>query len=320
MTPTGLVHHPGCLDHLTGPGHPERPERLAAVHRRLESSGLAAELDLLEASPAAPEWIAGVHGGDHVRFVEERAAEGFGLLDAGDTAISSGSYGAARLAAGAALDAVDRVLAGEWANAFALVRPPGHHAERARSMGFCLFNNVAIAARYLQRHHGLERIAILDWDVHHGNGTQHLFESDPSVFFASLHQWPRYPGTGAERERGIGAGEGATLNRPMDAGTGDAEWLAALEREVLPALESFAPQALLVSAGFDAHRADPLSGTRLTEEGFRGMSALALEAAARTCGGRLISVLEGGYDLEALASSVEAHLGELLTAARADPR
>ena len=203
--------------------------------------------------------------------------------------------------------------AGEWQNAFCAVRPPGHHAERERAMGFCLFNNVALAAAAL-RASGVERVAILDWDVHHGNGTQHLFERDPSIFYASLHQWPLYPGTGAAHERGVGAGEGATLNCPQPPGSGDAEWLDTLESRVLPELERFRPGFVLVSAGFDAHRLDPLSGTCLSEDGYRRMSARMLELARAHAGGRLVSVLEGGYHLSALAACVETHLGELVGA------
>jgi acetoin utilization deacetylase AcuC-like enzyme len=201
---------------------------------------------------------------------------------------------------------------GVWANAFVACRPPGHHAEAREAMGFCLFNNVAVAAAHLRIRRGVERVAILDWDVHHGNGTQHIFEADPSVFYASLHQWPWYPGTGAADECGIGAGDGATLNCPMRAGTGDREWLHALETQVFPALEAFDPGFVLVSAGFDAHERDPLSHTRVTTDGFRRMTELAKALAASRCGGRLVSVLEGGYDLGALAESVEAHVAELL--------
>jgi acetoin utilization deacetylase AcuC-like enzyme len=190
------------------------------------------------------------------------------------------------------------------------VRPPGHHAERAAAMGFCAFNNVALAAAHLLER-GLERVAIVDWDVHHGNGTQHLFEADPRVFFASLHQWPLYPGTGRASERGVGAGEGATLNLPQPPGAGDREWLGAFEGALLPALERFDPQFVLVSAGYDAHRDDPLADQRLSEDAYARMARGLLDLARARCGGRLVAVLEGGYDLRALASSVEATVGEL---------
>ena len=201
--------------------------------------------------------------------------------------------------------------------AFVAARPPGHHAEEQTAMGFCLFNNAAIAARALQREHGIERVAILDWDVHHGNGTQHLFERDPSVFYASLHQYPHYPGTGAASERGLGEGAGATLNLPQAAGSGDREWLGALEDEALPALEDFDPGFLIVSAGFDAHVRDPLSATRVSTEAYAEMTRLVL-ALAQRFGGKVVSLLEGGYDLEGLSASVEAHVGALVAdAARA---
>jgi acetoin utilization deacetylase AcuC-like enzyme len=207
--------------------------------------------------------------------------------------------------------AVDLVLDGVCDNAFVPARPPGHHAERAEAMGFCLFNNAAIAAAHLRLRRGLGRVAILDWDVHHGNGTQHLFEADPAVFYASLHQWPLYPGTGKADERGRDAGEGATLNAPQPPGAGDREWLAALDGTILPALEAFRPEFLVVSAGFDAHERDPLAQTRLSTEAFGRMTASALDLARRCCGGRLVSLLEGGYDLDALADSVAAHVAEL---------
>ena len=229
----------------------------------------------------------------------------------GDTVVSAVSFEAAARAAGGLILACERVLDGEWRNAFCAVRPPGHHAESDRAMGFCLFNNVAVAAAALLAR-GLSRVAILDWDVHHGNGTQHVFESEPRVFYASLHQWPLYPGTGAEDERGTGDGEGATLNTPMDAGSNDADWLDAMESRVLPALETFAPEFVLVSAGFDAHRLDPLAGVDLTEDAYRGMTRGVLEVANRTASGRLVSVLEGGYHLEALSLSAAAHVGELI--------
>jgi acetoin utilization deacetylase AcuC-like enzyme len=315
MTATGLVHHPLCLEHFAGPFHPERPERLTAILDRLRSSGLTSELELVEASAAPLDAIARVHSSALIREIERAASSGRAQLDDGDTYVSDDSYAAALRAAGGGIDAAERVLSGEWKNAFVAVRPPGHHAEETHAMGFCLFNNVAIVAKHL-RARGVERVAVVDWDVHHGNGTQHLFERDPSVFYASLHQFPHYPGTGARRERGIGAGEGATLNCPMPAGSGDREWLAAFESDVLRALEDFRPQFVLVSAGFDAHRDDPLSGTRVTEEGFRAMSRGLLALAERHAQGRVVSLLEGGYQLESLASSALAHVEELRASSR----
>jgi acetoin utilization deacetylase AcuC-like enzyme len=214
------------------------------------------------------------------------------------------------LAAGGVVNAADAVARGEAGRAFCAVRPPGHHAERSNAMGFCFFNNVAIAAEYLRHQHGIERIAILDWDVHHGNGTQHYFEADPNVFFCSIHQHPDtlYPGTGYAEERGTGAGMGATLNVPMAPGSGDEEYRRAFETTILPALDRFRPEFLLISAGFDAHRADPLGHIKLSTEMFGWMTLHAMELARRHCGGRIVSVLEGGYDLTALADSVQAHL------------
>jgi len=311
MASTGFVFHPDCLRHEPGRAHPERPGRLQAVHARLQESGAWKDLDVVEPREASTDEILAVHAADHLTRVRAACDVAPIAID-GDTAVSTGSWRAALLAAGGLLEACDRVLSGDWANAFCAVRPPGHHAEVDRAMGFCLFNNVAVAARYLQTRHGLERIAILDWDVHHGNGTQHVFERDAHVFYASLHQWPLYPGTGAEDERGLGAGEGTTLNRPMNAGSTDADWLGELETHVLPALEAFKPEFVLVSAGFDAHRLDPLAGVNLSADGFRALTRRVLELAQRTANGRLVSVLEGGYHLEALAASAEAHVEELL--------
>jgi acetoin utilization deacetylase AcuC-like enzyme len=225
-----------------------------------------------------------------------------------DTCISPDSYRVALLAVGGALLAVDQVVEGRPDNAFVALRPPGHHAERERAMGFCLFNNVAIAARYAQRRYGLKRVLIVDWDVHHGNGTQHTFEDDPSVLFFSTHQFPFYPGTGRTSERGTGAGLGYTLNVPLAAGCGDNEYRQVFEKILYPAAQAFEPQLVLVSAGFDAHRNDPLASMNVTEDGYAHMTSIVRDIAERYCEGRLVSLLEGGYNLEALAHSVERHL------------
>ncbi len=277
---------------------------------RLESSGQLAELDKLEPEPLDPETTLLAHSRDHLERVRAACARAPMALD-GDTAVSEGSWDASLRAAGGLVAACERVKQGTWKRAFCAVRPPGHHAERERAMGFCLFNSVAIAAAQLCAS-GLERVAILDWDVHHGNGTQHIFERDPHVLYASLHQWPLYPGTGAAEERGLGEGDGATLNCPQPAGAQDADWLRAFEGVVLPALESFRPEFILISAGFDAHRLDPLAGTSLTEAAYASMTSQLLRFAQETCEGRLVSVLEGGYHLDALAACVETHVGELL--------
>jgi acetoin utilization deacetylase AcuC-like enzyme len=311
---TGLVYHPLYRNHLTGPDHPERPERVVAVVRRLEESGLTQEIDVMEPGAAETRWLALVHGEDYIARVRDTCERGDPLLDSGDTSISTASYKIALLAAGGALAAADRILAGDWRNAFVACRPPGHHAEARQGMGFCLFNNAAVVAAYLRHKAGVDRVAVLDWDVHHGNGTQHIFETDPTVFYASLHQWPLYPGTGRAEERGVGAGVGATLNCPMSAGDGDDEYLRAFDDAVLPALSRFAPEVVVISAGFDAHSADPLSGTRVSTEGFRLMTRLVADLARSSARGRVISLLEGGYDLEALAASVQVHVEELKAA------
>jgi acetoin utilization deacetylase AcuC-like enzyme len=311
---TGLVWHPAFLEHDTGAGHPERPARLRAVLDRLRADGLLGDVAVHEPGEAALDAVAAVHDAA-VPARAKAVAERGGVLDGGDTVVSTGSWRAALLAAGGAVEAADRVLDGTWRNAFVLCRPPGHHAERTASMGFCLLNNVAVAAAHLRRR-GVERVAIVDFDVHHGNGTQEIFETDPTVFYASVHQWPWYPGTGSARERGRGAGEGATLNCPLAAGTGDLEWVAAVEEAIVPAVDRFDPGFVLVSAGFDAHDRDPLSGTRVTETGFLRLTQALLDLARRRSGGRLVACLEGGYDLDALAASVSAHVGALTGASR----
>ncbi len=308
---TGFVAHADQERHDTGPGHPERADRHRAVVARIAESGLASHLDRVDATPIAPELLCRVHDPAHVAEVERAIAAGARLLDEGDTRVSSGSWRAALLAAGGVVDAVDRVMSGHWQNGFVAARPPGHHAERGAAMGFCAFNNVAVAAAHLRQHHGLERVAIVDWDVHHGNGTQHVFERDAHVYFASLHQWPLYPGSGRATERGIGAGEGATRNCPLPPGSGDREWLATFENVVLRDLEAFDPEFVLVSAGYDAHRDDPLGQTELTTAAYGRMTAWLSQFARERCAGRIVLALEGGYDLEALAASVEASIAEL---------
>ena len=314
MGTTGLITHEDCLLHDTGAGHPERPDRLRAVLSRLDVAGVGAELERRSAPAVEPGALLRVHP---ARYVDRIAAacEAGPLHVDGDTAVCPASFRAALLAAGGVVSAAHSVWDGAWHNAFVAVRPPGHHAESGEALGFCLFNSVAVAARALQAR-GARRVAILDWDVHHGNGTQHLFEADPTVFYASLHQWPLYPGTGAACERGVGAGEGATLNLPMPPGTGDREWVGALEAVVLPALDAFAPEAILISAGFDAHRLDPLAACTLSAEGFAALTRLVVDFAKGCARGRVVSVLEGGYHLEALAESARRHVEVLREAAR----
>ncbi len=317
MLPTGLVLDPGFFAHDTGSTHPESPRRLDAITRGLNASDLVDRLVRLPAPPADRKWLRTVHTAQHVdRLAHVSPEQGHVYLD-GDTPMSPESYHAALQAVGGTLAAIDAVMDGRVANAFCAVRPPGHHAEPDRAMGFCLFNNVAIGARYVQKRYGLARVAVLDWDVHHGNGTQAAFYDDPTVLYISLHQYPWYPGTGSAEEVGAGRGEGLTLNIPMAAGRGDDEYLKAFDLRVGPAVREFAPDFVLISAGFDAHRDDPLAMMAVTEFGFRGMTDAVNDWAAVTARGRVVSCLEGGYNLTALASSVETHVRALTEASTA---
>ena len=312
MNATGFVYHHDFLNHLTGEGHAERPQRLSSILTLLEQNGLLKKLTQLQPGLCDLNWLEGVHPKSFIESILEASKTGPGSLDP-DTSVSQGSFLAAHRAVSAALQACDEVAAGRLNNAFCAIRPPGHHAETRKAMGFCLFNNVAVAARYLQRKHGAEKILIVDWDVHHGNGTQEIFYEDPSVFYFSTHQFPFYPGTGARSETGAGRGVGATLNVPLTAGCGDLEYVTAFEKELLPAAERFKPDFILISAGFDAHVEDPLAEMRVTEEGFGLMTRMVGEMAKEISGGKIVSLLEGGYNLDALARSVARHLEELLT-------
>ena len=300
MSRTGFLTHSAYLEHDAGPDNPERPARLTAILEQLERSGVLECLNSLTPDPAPISWIEEVHSAEHVQRIRDLSAVG-SLVPA------------ATVASGGVLQAIDEVLSGRWSNAFCAHRPPGHHAETATAMGFCYFNHVAIGARYAQLKHGIERVAIIDWDVHHGNGTQHTFYDDPSVLFFSIHQFPLYPGTGARGERGDGRGTGATLNAPVAAGVGDAEYLQIFRDELAPAIATFQPELILLSAGFDAHRRDPLGGVELSEEGYGDLTAAVMEMASDCCSGRLVSLLEGGYDLRGTALSVQCHL-EVLSA------
>jgi acetoin utilization deacetylase AcuC-like enzyme len=312
MGRTGLVYHPTYLEHDMGAGHPESPQRLRAIMHRLEQSGTMARLTNIEPRRAEDEWITQIHTPDYVAALHRHApASGRVPLDP-DTSMSPGSLTAAYVAAGGALAAADAVMAGQVDHVFCAVRPPGHHAEAGRAMGFCLFNNVAIAARYIQKRYGLKKVLIVDWDVHHGNGTQHSFEDDPSVFFFSTHQYPHYPGTGRASERGRGAGEGFTINVPMESGEGDETYRTVFQQSLVPAADRFRPDFVIISAGFDAHQDDPLAGMGLTEEGYAELTRIVAGIAARHAQGRIVSSLEGGYNLTALASSVDRHIQALL--------
>lgn len=308
MARTGVVIDERYLGHDTGPGHPERPQRVAVLLDliRQRAPGLVA----VPARLASAGELSLVHDGRHVEHVA--ATEGLPHYSFDpDTPASHDSYAAARLAAGGLLALLDEIAAGRLDNGFALVRPPGHHAERLRAMGFCLFNNVAVGAEYLRRRHGCERVLVMDWDLHHGNGTQHLFEGDPGVLYVSTHQYPYYPGTGAFDEQGQGTGAGYTVNVPFPAGFGNAEYAEAFHRVIAPIAHRYQPDFVLISAGFDCHARDPLGGMAVTEPGFRFMARALLEVARDCAGGRCAAVLEGGYDLTAIRQSVAAVLDEL---------
>jgi len=311
-----VVADPRYAAHAGPAGHPERPERLAAVDGALDRFGAA--LVRRRPRPAEPDELLAVHDRAHLELVRRAAAAGSGQLDP-DTFVSPASYDVALLAAGGSVDLALRVASGDARAGFAAVRPPGHHAERDRAMGFCLFNNAAIAARAVQREAGVERVLILDWDVHHGNGTQHTFEADPSVLYVSTHQYPFYPGTGAVGEIGFGRGEGATLNIPMPAGCGDAEYIGVFQRIIAPAARAFRPDYWIISCGFDAHEDDPLAAMRVTQSGYAALTAIVRSLADELSGGRMLFVLEGGYSLRGLREGVEALIAGLLADAPAPP-
>ena len=305
---TLLITHPACLDHLMPAGHPERPDRLRAIDRALEHERFQL-LARAEAPRAELDIISLCHPMEYVTAIRDAAPQaGLSYLDA-DTSMSPGSYEAALRAAGGAVFAVDEVMAGRAKNGFVATRPPGHHSETARPMGFCLFNNAAIAARYAQKKHGAERSAVIDFDVHHGNGSQDIFWSDRTVMYGSTHQMPLYPGTGAKSERGD---HNTIVNAPLRPGDGGDKFREAFESVILPRLRDFAPDFLVISAGFDAHMRDPLANLNLLEADFEWATRKLLEATEKTAAGRVVSVLEGGYDLVGLANSVAAHVSVLM--------
>lgn len=310
MNKTGYAYDPFYLKHKTEP-HPENPGRLTAIQNRLESSEFYSNLVPIQPRKATPEEISMVHDRGYVASVEKSCANEVRNLDA-DTVISSDSYKAALLSAGAGLNAIDNIIDGKIQNGFCAVRPPGHHAEQDRAMGFCLFNNVGIAARYAQQIKGLNKVFIFDWDVHHGNGTQHSFYNDPSIYYSSTHQFPFYPGTGSAEEIGTGEGLGTTLNLPMDAFSDDEDYISAVENKLIPEIQRYKPDLIIISAGFDAHINDPLAQIQLTTDCFGKMTEMLIRVASDVCGGRLLSMLEGGYDYNALSDSVELHLQTLL--------
>ena len=310
---TGFIYDEIYLEHKTTPGHPERPERLVEIIKRLKTDGLYSQLLELRPAPAALDWVQTVHSLEYIERAQKSCESSAGYLDSADVPISRRSYDAAVMAAGGVLTAVDAVMKRQVTNAFCAVRPPGHHAMENQALGFCIFNNVAIGTKYVQKKYGLSNVLIVDWDVHHGNGTQAAFYDDPTVLYFSVHQYPFYPGTGSEAEKGEGKGLNYTINVPLPAGSGDDAYVKAFEEKLRPAALAFGPDFVFISAGFDAHENDLLGGMKVTADGFAELTRIVKAIAARCCNGRIVSVLEGGYHLGGLAASVEAHIRVLST-------
>lgn len=308
---SGFLYDPVFLDHDTGAGHPECSERLRSSLDYLSQQHWFQSLEEIPSITAERKWIECVHDDEYIKRAKETCHAGSGYLDSMDVSVCEKSYDIALLAAGSVLNLADHIIENKIDNGFAMIRPPGHHAEKHTALGFCLFNNVAILARYLQKQHGLDKILILDWDVHHGNGTQHLFEEDPSVLYISTHQYPFYPGTGSVSENGQGRGQGATLNCPMNAGSTDKEYELAFMQKILPKFDEFKPEVIIISAGFDAHQLDPLAQINLSTDFFGWMTARVMEKADQYCHGRIISALEGGYNLKMLPLCIAEHLSVL---------
>ncbi len=319
-----FYYNPMYLQHITLPHHPEQPVRLTTIVEHLNKNGL---WELVTHRPvdktrfgdvAVSKYILNVHPKQHIDYIKRKAGEAHQagetitpFSDGGDTNVSGRTFDVARKAVAAAIDATDAVCKGDVHRAFCAIRPPGHHCERNRPMGFCVFNNVAIAARYAQREYGIERVAIVDWDVHHGNGTQAIFYDDPSVLYISLHQYPHYPGTGSANERGSGDAEGTTINYPLPAGTNEKTYEEIFVGKIVPAIKEFKPGLIMISAGFDAHKDDPLGDMLLTEDSFSLFTRILSDAASSVCDGKIVSLLEGGYNLEGLAKSVAKHIQAL---------
>ena len=307
---TALIYHPDYLKHDTGPEHPERPDRLRASLAALQQSNVWEQLIHLDPTPASVEQIAYAHNQGYSEHIRQFCEAEVPLTH--DTPVGHESYDIALLSTGGVLCAAEAVVTKKAKNAFAMVRPPGHHATPGHSMGFCLFNNIAIAARYLQREHDVGKVAIVDWDVHHGNGTQDIFYDDETVFFFSIHQYPLYPGTGSNYERGSVKAPCTTLNVQMPAYIGDDEYITIFEDVLIPALQDYSPEFILISAGFDAHYLDPLAQINLTADGFSILTDLVLDVADEIASGNVVSALEGGYSLEGISESVVAHVERLI--------
>lgn len=308
---TGFAFDTGFLKHDAGYGHPECAARLSRTMAHLNEQHWFSSLFPVAARTADLDQIRQIHSDQYICHVRETCRSGAPYVDSQDVGVCSDSYDVALLAAGTPLAIADAVMKHNIDNGFALLRPPGHHAEFNMALGFCLFNNVAVLARYLQQQHGLDKVLILDWDVHHGNGTQHSFEEDPSVMYISIHQYPYYPGTGAAEETGIGRGAGCVLNCPMPAGSTDQDYERVFREKIIPGIMAFEPEFIIVSAGFDAHRDDPLAQICLSTEFFGWMTERTMELSEQICDGRIISVLEGGYNLDVLPLCIEQHLLKL---------
>ncbi len=313
MKKTGFVYDEQYLLHTTFDSHPESPERLKAIYSELSGSGLLEKLIPIAAEKANQRWIEAVHNIHYIMRFEEACIMGFPDFDHADNSICRETYNAALLAVGGVLQAIDHVMEKKVDNAFCAIRPPGHHAEVDKAMGFCYFNNVAIGARYLQKQWGIERVGIIDFDVHHGNGTQHIFEHDQSVYYYSIHEHPSfaYPGTGREFETGVASGDGYTCNSPVLPGRGDEDYRRLITTDLIPAFKEFRPEVILLSSGFDAHVEDVMSGTNLTTEGYEFIFEVIMRLVDKYAEGRVVSVLEGGYNLEVLPTLVANHIKTL---------
>ena len=315
MNKTGIVRDERYMNHRTGSFHPESHKRLEVIYAMLEEPDMKGQFRDVAVRRAERDELLMIHSPEYVDMVASTEGRASCSLDP-DTSTSAGSYEAALLAAGGLCQAISMVISGELDNAFALVRPPGHHTERDRAMGFCLFNNVAVGARYARENLGLKRVLVVDWDLHHGNGTQHSFEEDPSILYFSTHQYPYYPGTGAFGQVGTGEGEGFTVNVPLSMGYGDGEYAGIFQKILKPVALEFNPDLILVSAGFDIYRDDPLGGMDVTPKGFAGLTRSIMDIADQCCGGKVVITLEGGYDLGGLRDSVKAVLRELADRSR----